>query len=288
MRLLSALLLCCLIVCPAAGQTVEEIRSHVEYLASDELGGRYPASDGMQKAKDYVRDECKKLGLKTYTQDVNTSAGVCQNVIAVLPGERDDLRIVFSAHLDHLGKNRRGVYNGADDNASGSAAVLALAKQASQQKLGCTIEFIWYTGEEMGLLGSKMYVSRPLVDIESYKLVLNLDMVGKLENTGLLGDTGFPYTDVIDDLQTRHPFSQGLIYWGSGSDHRSWQNKDVPALTLNTGLHRDYHTPRDTADKLNYDGILKICWYAMDFAREVDMKLVPNLDVEDPPSYILR
>lgn len=287
MRLLSALLLCCLIVCPAAGQTVSELRTHVEYLASDELGGRYPASDGMQKAKDYVRAECKKLGLTTYTQDVATKAGTCQNVIAVLKGSRDDIRIVFSAHLDHLGEGRRGVYNGADDNASGSAAILALAKQAAEQPWGCTVEFIWYTAEEMGLIGSGVYVNRPIGEIDQYKLVLNLDMVGRLKGENRRGK--FEYQDVVDELEKRYPFAEGLIYWGSGSDHKSWVDEGVPAITLNTGLHRDYHQPSDTADKINYEGMVKVCKYAMDFARTVDARLVP---VAKPPvkptPYILR
>jgi Zn-dependent M28 family amino/carboxypeptidase len=296
--------LVCLLICcnPVEGQTVAELRTHVEYFASDELGGRYPASEGIQKAQDYIRAECKTIGLQTYTQDVTTSAGTCKNIIAILPGARDDMRLVFSAHLDHLGEGRRGVYNGADDNASGSAAILALARQAKKPKKpwGCTIEFIWYTGEEMGLVGSKAYVARPLAELDQYKLVLNLDMVGRLRASGeMSGAQKFPYSDVISKLEDQ--YGMDIIYWGSGSDHKSWDNRGIPAITLNTGLHRDYHQPTDDAHKINYDGMVKVCQYAMEFADIVDSRLLPpgpnpspspnpnpNPNPNKPNPYILR
>lgn len=268
----------------AQGQTVAELRSHIEYLASDELGGRYPASEGMQKAKDYVRAECKKLGLQTFTQDVPVKGGTCQNVIAVLVGKDTSKRLVIGAHLDHIGQrgsNSRDVlytgptvYNGADDNASGSAAVLVLAKLMAKTKPGCTIEFHWYTGEEQNLLGSKYCTQSPVGKIGEYKLMVNLDMVGKLQE--LVGDVPFPFD--LSPLYDKYPFAEGITITKDtrDSDHSSWWQAGVPAVLLHTGLHPDYHKPGDDPDKINYAGLVKVCQYAHDLVCTVDQELVPR------------
>jgi Zn-dependent M28 family amino/carboxypeptidase len=95
----------------------------------------------MVQAQEYVRKYCEALGMKVFTQAVKTPGATCKNLMAVLPG-RTDARIVVGAHLDHIGKNRRGdIYNGADDNASGCAEVLVLAGMLAKTKPGCTIEF---------------------------------------------------------------------------------------------------------------------------------------------------
>jgi Zn-dependent M28 family amino/carboxypeptidase len=240
----------------------------------------------MQKAKDYVRAECKKLGLQTYTQDVAVKGGTCQNVIAVLEGQDPSKRIVIGAHLDHIGQrgnNSRDalytgptVYNGADDNASGSAAVLALAKRLAKTKPGCTIEFHWYTGEEQNLLGSKYCTQSPVGKIDEYKLMVNLDMVGRLKQEALVGDAPFPFD--LTPLYAKYPFAEGITIARDtrDSDHSSWWQAGVPAVLLHTGLHPDYHKPGDDPDKINYDGLVKVCQYTYDLVCMVDQGLVPT------------
>jgi len=289
------------LVCSTAqGQTAAELRTHVEYLASDDLGGRYPASDGMEKAKEYVRKECKALGLEVFTQDVTVKGGTCQNIIGVLEGKRTDKRIVIGAHLDHIGTTpaRRfrqpEVFNGADDNASGSAAVLALAKRLARVKPACTIEFHWYTGEEQNLLGSKQYVKRPIGEIEEYVCMINLDMVGRLKNKQLVGDDTAPLIlpipepaidldEVLAPLYDKYIFAE-KITWASDtrdSDHSSWWQAGVPAVILHTGLHDDYHKTTDDAEKLYYDGMVDVCHYALDIVDGVYRALGMTVSVPD-------
>jgi Zn-dependent M28 family amino/carboxypeptidase len=283
----------------AHGQTAAELRTHVEYLASDELGGRLPASEGMEKAIKYVMDGATKLGLTVYTQDVKVKGDKpCQNVIAVLEGVDTSKRIVIGAHLDHIGMSpgrrllvdKPVINNGADDNATGSAAVLALARVLSATQPPCTIEFHWYTGEEQGLLGSKTYVKKPIGPIDSYRFMLNFDMIGRLKKQMLLGDRPpvkqpFDLDAVLDPLYERHIFAK-RITWAADtgdSDHASWWKGGVQAVILHTGLHSDYHKPTDTSDKIYFEGMAKVCDYGLDIVagvyQELGLTVVP---VDEP------
>jgi Zn-dependent M28 family amino/carboxypeptidase len=282
MRLLFIVaVLCC---SPVQGQTVAELRDHVEYLASDDLGGRHPASPGMKKAKAYVRGQCKEFGLTVYTQDVRVRNGTCQNVIAVLPGRDESQRIVIGAHLDHIGTRRGRVNNGADDNASGSACVLVLAKKLAGTTPPVTIEFHWYTGEEQGLLGSANYIKRPIGDIIEYKLMLNFDMVGRMPVPSLTGGDSFPFDSVLQTLYTKHDFAEDIT-WArdtGDSDHSSWWKAGVPAVFLHTGGHADYHRPTDDTDKINFIGMLGVCKYGFDLVMGVSKKLSPSVIPDEP------
>jgi len=254
------------------------MRTHIEYLADDGRGGRRPGSKGMKEAQKYIRAECKAQGIQTYTQEVDTRNTKCVNLIAVIPGHSEK-RIVIGAHLDHIGKSRRGrVNNGADDNASGSTVALMLVDQLARgPKPGCTIEIHWYTGEEEGLTGSRAYVRSPLAPIDQYKCMVNLDMVGRMERTGLYGE-GFKFDAVLQKLYKKYPFASKITFTGSGggSDHVSWRKAGVPAVFLHTGLHSDYHKPTDDADKINLIGLVDVCHYALDIVRGVDQKLEPR------------
>ena len=269
---IAAILCCC---APTQGQTVAELRNHVEYLASDDLGGRQSASPGMKKAKDYVRGQCKELGLTVYTQPVQVRGGTCQNVIAVLPGRDESQRVVIGAHLDHIGTRRGKVNNGADDNASGSACVLALAKKLTGTTPPVTIEFHWYTGEEQGLLGSRHYTKRPIGDISEYKLMLNFDMVGRRPPRSLSGGDSFPFDRILQTLYDKYDFAEDITRTRDtgDSDHSSWWKAGVPAVILHTGLHRDYHQPTDDTNKINFIGMLEVCKYGLDLVDGVGKKL---------------
>lgn len=286
MLLLDALLVAVLLLSSADGQTVEDMQTHVEYLASDDLGGRAPGSDGMDKAAAYVQAEFEKLGMTAYRQEVRVRGVTCQNTIFVLPGRTED-RIVVGAHLDHLGTARgRGdkIYNGADDNASGCAMVIETAKQLAKTTPACTIEFHFYTGEEAGLIGSAAYVKTPLADIEQYRLMLCLDMVGRLQHNGLIGIGGFPFEDVLGDLFEKYPFASDIT-WAKDtedSDHSSWWKAGVPAVILHTGLHDEYHRPDDEADKINYPGMVSVCEYAVDIMKSIDRELHPPTVIITP------
>jgi len=265
----------------AAAQTAQDLRTHVEYLASPVLNGRSPGSKGMKKAQEYIKAECRKLGLETYIQKVNVQGTPCYNVIAVLPGRTDLSRVVVGAHLDHIGRGS----SGADDNASGCAVLLRLAERLSEGNHHPTIEFHWYTGEEKGLIGSKRYVENPLAPLTSYKVMVNLDMVGRLKEPRLFGQQVFPYSDILQRLYTKYPFAEKAT-WAEDtgdSDHSSWWRVSVPSVLVHTGLHPDYHRPTDTADKINYTGMVKVYNYTYDLTKAVILKETPF----KPTPYLL-
>ncbi len=271
-------------------QTADELEKHVTYLASDELQGRYMASEGYAKAAEYVYDLCTEYGLRVVYQPVPTRFGSCKNVIAWIEGTNPDTVVVVGAHLDHVGTRGGRVYNGADDNASGSAAILGLAKRFSEgPKPRYTIVFQWYTGEERGFIGSKYYVENPLFpedtpSIKSHVFMLNLDMVGRFREgkrrrflCTLIPDI----PDVLKELYEKYPYAKSITYRAAArSDQVVFNAAGIPVVFLHTGSHSDYHRPTDDADKINYVGMVKVCDYAFDLLNMV-------IGASEIPDYIL-
>jgi Zn-dependent M28 family amino/carboxypeptidase len=242
----------------------------------------------MDKAIAYVKGEFEKLDMEAFSQIVKVRNVNCKNTIFVLPGRTDD-RVVIGAHLDHIGTGRRGVdriYNGADDNATGCAMMIAMARRLSEKELGCTTEFHFYTGEEAGLIGSKAYVKTPIAEIHQYQFMMNLDMVGRLRQPGLIGDDEFPFASQLEPLYLEYPFAAGITWTEDtkDSDHSSWWSVGVPAVILHTGLHDDYHKPSDESDKINYQGMVDITEYALDMFVRIDRQLRPSA----VSPYVLR
>lgn len=199
-----------------------------------------------------------------------------RNVIMLLPGEDELLKdeyIIIGAHFDHLGlggsssrvRDTVAVHYGADDNASGVSAVIELAEKFALTK-GThkrSIIFAAFSGEESGLLGSKHFTDNPVIDLSKVNAMINLDMVGRLQDSSLLQVGGVGTAVGLKDLvispgdtnQIRLSFSEE----GYGpSDHSSFYGKDIPVLFFSTGAHLDYHTPFDTWDKINYKGMAEI------------------------------
>jgi hypothetical protein len=197
--------------------------------------------------------------------------------------------VVLGAHLDHLGygedKNSRytgepSIHNGADDNASGTAALLELAriikdKTNPKNKKKNLLEydalrennyvFIHFSGEELGLYGSKYFTDSPGIDLSKVNYMINMDMVGRLNDSSTLtiGGVGTSpvWSQVLPAIST-NGFNIKIDSSGTGpSDHTSFYRKNIPVLFFFTGLHRDYHTPMDDADKINFEGGTKIVDY---------------------------
>jgi hypothetical protein len=199
------------------------------------------------------------------------SSAPVRNVIAYLPGAgpHADEFIIVGAHYDHLGIGQVGhtlgaagsIYHGADDNASGTAAVLELAEKLKQSRpLPRSILFVLFTGEEEGLFGSDWFVKHPPVPLDKVVAMFNLDMVGRLKDENLLiGGWGTApiFDSMLKDATVGLPIkTQSFEKGGLGpSDHMSFALQKIPVLFLFTGLHADYHRPTDTADKINYAGI---------------------------------
>ncbi len=211
-----------------------------------------------------------------------------QNVVALLPGSDPILKdefIIIGAHYDHLGLggpstgSRRpdtlAIHNGADDNASGTAAVMAIFRKlaANHEELKRSVLFIAFGAEEMGTLGSKYFTDNPLVALDKIKFMFNFDMVGRLEGNALtLNGTGTAVglEELLKTYGELHRFDLSMSPEGLGpSDHAPFYASDIPVLMFFTGIHQDYHTPVDDADLLNYDGQKRVAEFAYDIIVDV-------------------
>jgi Zn-dependent M28 family amino/carboxypeptidase len=220
-----------------------------------------------------------------------------QNVIGMLKGfgnENDYL--VIGAHYDHLGWGGPGsgsrkpeenaVHNGADDNASGVAGVIELARilkdinksqmilSDSRKLLQKNIIFIAFTAEELGVLGSRFFVNSKIVDNKKIKAMINMDMIGRLkeDNTLIVGGTGTAKeTDtLLDALSEKHSIKLSKSSEGLGpSDHAPFYAEDIPVFFFSTGAHEDYHKPSDDFDKINYPGMEKSLSLIFELAHEI-------------------
>ena len=216
-----------------------------------------------------------------------------RNVLAVLPGRGAPAgegrpaidpaeTVVLGAHYDHIGyggansadPGKRAVHHGADDNASGTALLVEVARQlAAAVPLPRRILFVAFSGEERGLLGSAHYAANPIVPLGDTVAMVNLDMVGRLDGDKLIvhgTGTGTGLDALVDRLIGQHRFKAAKEPGGFGpSDHASFYAKKVPVLHLFTGSHRDYHRPSDTADKINYEGMARLAALVADIVREL-------------------
>ena len=225
----------------------------------------------------------------TASTDLVKQTVTTQNVAGILYGSDPKLKeeiIVIGAHYDHLGfggahsGSRRPdtlvIHNGADDNASGVAAILEIIEKlkAEQTKLKRSILFLSFGAEEMGLLGSKYFVINPLVDLEKIKLMFNLDMVGRLDSTTkaiTVGGTGTAVglSDLVQQFSEGEDLNVKLSSEGYGpSDHTSFYVENIPVLFFFTGVHEDYHTPEDDVEKINLSGEKLVAEFVHDLIIE--------------------
>ena len=207
------------------------------------------------------------------------------NVIGIVEGEGPLAAetIVVGAHLDHIGygeigsrgKSGRAIHNGADDNASGTSAMLELARRvAAGPKPARRVVFIGFNGEERGLLGSNYYVEHPVYPLETTVAMLNFDMVGRLGESPLIiygTGTATEFATLIDDVGKRHDAIETKPVPGvqGNSDHFGFVQKKVPAFHFFTGLSKEYHTPEDDVETLNLPGIAATVDFAEDVLRTI-------------------
>ena len=232
--------------------------------------------------------------------DVNRKEANIKNVVAVLEGEGPlaEETIVLGAHYDHVGYGGHGsrepnsqeskprpIHNGADDNASGVAVLIEVARTlaARPEKLGRRVVFIAFSGEERGLLGSAHYVNHPLTPLENTVAMLNLDMVGRLRDDKLtvMGTgTAKQFDVLLEELCGEHGFELTKKPGGFGpSDQASFYAKKIPVMHFITGFHTDVHRPSDDFEKLNVPGMRRV-------ARLVEEVTVTLANAEDRPEYV--
>lgn len=256
----------------------------IRKLSDDANQGRAAGSAGERQAAKYIIAEFKKLKLQPvggqvgYEQPFSFHKGVhgqgeqsaSVNLAAFLNNDAATT-VVIGAHYDHLGNDGQGssldpnpankIHNGADDNASGVAGVLELARYFARNnvKEAANFVFVCFSGEELGLLGSKYFTEHPTIDLASVNYMINMDMVGRLDKlTRNVYVSGTGTSPVWQPLLERLSTPELVIKMDSSgtgpSDHTSFYLKDIPVLHFFTGSHGDYHKPTDDWDKINAAG----------------------------------
>lgn len=297
-------------VAPACvGQSIDadKIKDHIKVLASDEYEGRGSGTNGENKANEYIEKQFRKLKLQPkgesgFDQSFPFKAGVhgtgregtAQNMAAYIDNGAPTT-VIVGAHYDHLGLGNDGssldpnpqnkIHNGADDNASGVAGVIELARyfQNNRKKENVNFLFLMFSGEELGLYGSKYFADHPTIDLANVNYMINLDMVGRLNpDTKALSVSGTGTSPVWETLIKGLSNDKVTIKTDSSgtgpSDHTSFYLKNIPVLHFFTGSHSDYHKPSDDADKINYEGEVEVL--------KVIVKVIESLDNQPKLAFL--
>ena len=285
---------------------INRLKKHIYFLANDKMKGRATGSPELARAAKYIEKEFKKyklkpLGEKGYRQDfeakvrrviVPDSIRQAQNIIGFLDNGAS-YTIVVGAHYDHLGFGNFGgtrepnhigqIHNGADDNASGVAGLLELVRYYSSNKLKekFNILFIAFSGEELGLLGSKYWTEHPTLPLEKIHWMLNMDMIGRYNPDNGLAIIGYgtssKFPSIFENVTSSIKFNKSKDGNG-GSDQTSFYKKNIPVLFFHTGGHDDYHKATDDADKIDYEALKAIL--------ELEIKVLDNSMLQDKMDFI--
>ncbi|NVK64816.1 MAG: M20/M25/M40 family metallo-hydrolase [Flavobacteriales bacterium] len=284
----------------AFGQVNESLITDVTVLSHDSLEGREIGTRGELVAAHYIASRFETIGLKPFQNDSyfqefskKTKAHPHdteftgkqlsgRNVIGSIDNG-SKYSIVIGAHYDHLGwgdenslSDEHAVHNGADDNASGVAALLQLAENLFSKKLKHNIIFIAFTGEEKGLLGSHFFANSQTSGLEAISFMINMDMVGRLDEDRRLAVSGIgtspSFVPAMETI-TSPEFQFKLDSSGMGpSDHTSFYLNDVPVLHFFTGQHAQYHKPEDDVELINFEGLNDVATYIEKLIIRLDKK----------------
>ncbi len=306
---------------PAAHRALADL----SYLAADAREGRGVGTRGLEAAGQYLAAAFRKIGLApggtagSYFQaftiapdapaaaHANAGGKTIRNVIGILRGKDRARRgqvLVIGAHYDHLGYGGFGalddpdstgkVHNGADDNASGTTALLEVARRLVSRRLARTVVFIAFGGEELGTLGSDYFVKHPTTPIDSVYAMLNMDMVGRLRNAKLIvsgAATTTEFPALLDSLnhagggEPRFDLRAAGDGWGP-SDQASFYGAKRPVLHFFTDLHGDYHRSTDDWDKINVVGLEQVADFVAATATVLASRPEPLSFVNAPPPQV--
>lgn len=274
---------------------IETLKEDVEFLSSDALEGRQTGTKGEEVAAKYIAKRFNDLKLQekgtngyfqtfsfkpktdphsevVFTKMAEDSTITGTNVLGYIDNNAENT-IIIGAHYDHLGfggdgslfrGDEKAIHNGADDNASGVAVMLDLAKKLQKTNTNNNYLFMAFSGEEMGLLGSNYFVKNPTFDIKKVNYMINMDMVGRLKQDSTLAVYGVGTSTWFKQTLKANNDKFKLVENESGvgpSDHTSFYLSDIPVLHFFTGQHEDYHKPSDDFEKLNYAGMNTISNY---------------------------
>ncbi len=277
-------------------QLLEDVR----VLASDDMQGRDTGSAGGEAARAYIVGRLEALGVEAPLmgrlqpwemtgrgrEGARTWNGV--NVLGLVRGTRaTDRYIVVTAHYDHVGEHGGQIYNGADDNASGVATMLALAAELKREAPEHSVLFVALDGEERGLLGARHFVEAPPVPLSSIAMNLNFDMTARAETDGKLWVTGTyqnpQFRPILEPLAPAGsvalafgkdtPQDTGEDNWVEASDHAAFHRAGVPFLYLGVNYHPDYHRPSDDLERIDPIVFTASTRLAIDSFRALDRAL---------------
>ena len=318
--LLRFLPVCAIPLVPLGAQQVVEpprLLDDVRFLSDDRLQGRMTGSAGADSAAAYLARRFSQVGLQpaaggwfqnfTVGRDAPAArpaqAGplVGRNVVGILPGRDPVLRnqtVILGAHYDHLGLGGFGsldqdstgvVHNGADDNASGAAALIQVAARLAAAPPARTVVFIAFSGEELGLVGSAHYVKQSIYPLSGTLAMVNLDMIGRLRNGRLIvygARSAREFPSLLDSLNWYAGFDLKAQGDGYGpSDQSSFYAAKRPVLHLFTDLHEDYHRTTDDWQKINYDGLKRVADFTLGLVTALANRRKP-LTFQDMPAPV--
>lgn len=294
--------------CTAQQIDQTKIQTHIKTLSSDSLQGRGTGTVGEKMARAYIEAEFKRIGLEpkgdasSFTQTFSFKSGIhgtgeegkAGNIVGFLDNKSEST-IIIGAHYDHLGNGNQGssldanpqekIHNGADDNASGVAGVIELARyfKINKEKEKYNFLFICFSGEELGLFGSKFFTEHPTVELSNVNYMLNMDMIGRLDpiTNGLaVSGTGTSavWENLLKDLSSDALKIKTDSAGVGPSDHTSFYLKNIPVLHFFTGSHTDYHKPSDDWDKINYAGETEVL--------KLIIKLINQLDAQPKLTFL--
>ncbi|MBQ4821290.1 M28 family metallopeptidase [Aquimarina sp. MMG016] len=301
--------------------TSKELKDYLYVFAGDDFEGRDTGEPGQKKAAEYLKKQYKKLGIPSplgddnYFQEIPESyfrGGIkaSENVLAYIKGtEKPEEIVVLSAHYDHVGVDAKGnVYNGADDDGSGTVSLLEIAEafvKAKKDGVGPkrSILFLHVTGEEKGLYGSRFYTENPIFPLENTVTDLNIDMIGRIDEKHegeemnnyvyLIGsdrlstelhviseEVNAKYTKLDLDYTYNAKNDPNRFYFRS--DHYNFAKHNIPIIFYFNGVHEDYHQVTDTPDKIEYDLMAKraqlVFYTAWEIANKEDRLIVDGVE----------
>ncbi len=294
------LLMSAVLVAQPADRDFEQMKVDAIFLSSDNLEGREPGTKGGEEAAEYIAWRFEQIGLQPAGKSHSWFQPFDFSFRANPRDEKSEQRrsgknvlgfvdngaattVVIGAHYDHLGYGVTGsrhmgdpaIHNGADDNASGVAVMLYLAKKLKEEgPKNNNYLFMAFSAEEFGLIGSKYFVEHPTLRLEDINYAINLDMVGRLKDDGTLIVNGAGTSPVWKDALER--IRAGNIHvktFDSGvgpSDHTSFYLKDIPVLHFFTGQHEQYHKPEDDSYLLNFDGMYDVADFILKLVGQLD------------------
>lgn len=271
-----------------SGELQSNLRSHISFLCSDNLAGRKAGSEQGHLAADYIVAQFERLALDAWDEDgyikpfsAPSTGGKYRNVVAKIDGRIPDEYIIIGAHYDHLGTKRGEVYHGADDNASGTAALIELARTFTERnhKPLYTLVFVAFDAEEIGLYGSTAFSTLFADNPDKVRLMVSMDMVGWLhdgslqfQGTGTLKDS----TSKLNRAAEKHEIRISTKKFENSpfvaTDTEPFAKLGIPTLAVTTGISDHYHQPEDTPEKIDYVGLCKVVEMMSDFVISLDTR----------------